>query len=93
MFPLNEVVNLSIFSIIPPEILFTIFLVVLAITTVLKAFALWYAARNHQVLWFVAILVLNTLGILEIIYLATFRKDKQLRGATASTVASPASKE
>lgn len=34
-----------------------------------KGFALWRAARKEQKPWFVAILILNTLGILEIIYL------------------------
>ncbi len=34
-----------------------------------KGFALWKAARVGSKPWFVIILVLNTLGILEIIYL------------------------
>lgn len=42
-------------------------------TIVLKGFALWHAARASQKEWFIAILVLNTLGILEIIYLVWFR--------------------
>ena len=33
----------------------------------------WYAARGGQKYWFVAILIVNTLGILEIIYLIWFR--------------------
>lgn len=42
-----------------------------------KGIGLWYAARNYQKAWFIAILVLNTAGILEIIYLLFFRRDKQ----------------
>ena len=42
-------------------------------TAVLKGFALWHAARAGQTWWFVALLVVNTLGILEIIYLIWFR--------------------
>lgn len=42
-----------------------------------KGVALWFAARNYQKGWYIAILILNTLGILEIIYLAFFRRDKQ----------------
>ncbi|MBU6321078.1 MAG: hypothetical protein KGI78_04510 [Patescibacteria group bacterium] len=38
-----------------------------------KGFALWYAARGEQKGWFVVMLVVNTLGILEIIYLIWFR--------------------
>lgn len=40
---------------------------------VLKGFALWYSARAEQKGWFVALLVVNTFGILEIIYLIWFR--------------------
>ncbi|MDP3402515.1 MAG: DUF5652 family protein, partial [bacterium] len=90
---LNDLASLPIFSVVPSGVLLTLLLVVLVITTVLKAFALWHTARNHQVLWFVAILVLNTLGILEIVYLVAFRKDKVLHAASAPAVASPASKE
>jgi hypothetical protein len=34
-----------------------------------KGLALWRAGRNNQKYWFVALLVLNTIGILEMIYL------------------------
>lgn len=40
---------------------------------VLKGFALWHAAKNEQKWWFIALLVINTLGILEIVYLVWFR--------------------
>lgn len=50
------------------------FLIVAAMwTIILKGFALWYAARGNQREWFVALLLINTLGILEIIYLIWFR--------------------
>jgi hypothetical protein len=38
-------------------------------TLVWKGFALWRAAELKQKYWFIAILLINTLGILEIIYL------------------------
>lgn len=38
-------------------------------TLVWKGFALWRAAGLHQKYWFIAILIVNTLGVLEIIYL------------------------
>ena len=51
------------------------FLVVVALwTVVLKGYALWYAARGSQKWWFIALLIVNTLGILEIVYLIWFRK-------------------
>lgn len=77
MFPLNDLATLPIFSIVPPGVLLAVLVALLLLTTVLKAFALWHAARNNQTFWFVALLVLNTLGILEVVYLVAFRKDKQ----------------
>jgi len=34
-----------------------------------KAIALWKAAGKRQLVWFIILLVVNTLGILEILYL------------------------
>ncbi len=44
-----------------------------------KGVALWKAARNRQAWWFVALLVIQTLGVLEILYIAVFQKDRNLR--------------
>ena len=41
-----------------------------------KGVALWRASKNNQKKWFIAILVLNTLAILEIIYIFYFSKQK-----------------
>ncbi len=41
-----------------------------------KGFALWHSARNLQKKWFIALLLINTLGVLEIVYLFMFRKDR-----------------
>jgi methionyl-tRNA synthetase len=41
-----------------------------------KAIALWHAARNNQLAWYIILVVVNTVGILEIIYLLFFRKRK-----------------
>lgn len=43
-----------------------------------KGFALWRASKNDQKNWFIAILVINTLGILEIVYLFAFAKKKMV---------------
>lgn len=52
-------------------------LVIAAIwTLVLKGFALWFAARGSQKWWFIALLIVNTLGVLEIVYLIWFRKQE-----------------
>ena len=39
-----------------------------------KGFALWHAAQNKQRNWFIAILIINTVGILPIVYLKFFQK-------------------
>lgn len=39
-----------------------------------KGYALWIAARKEQKWWFVALLVINTLAILEILYIFVFSK-------------------
>ena len=45
-----------------------------------KGVALWYAARDGQKGWYVALLVINTLGVLEILYLFVFRPKPVGRG-------------
>ena len=40
-----------------------------------KGIALWKAARNSQKAWFVIMLIVNTAGILEIIYILSFSKN------------------
>jgi len=49
-------------------------------TVAWKGWALWRAARNKELAWYIVILLLNTLGILEIIYIFGFSgygKDKK----------------
>ena len=41
-----------------------------------KGVALWKAAGNKHLGWFIAIFLLNTLAILEIIYIFGFSKKK-----------------
>jgi len=75
-----------------PEILFQIpttsqidpkiilFLIAFSIFWVLpwKGVALWKAAKNSHKKWFIAILLLNTLSILEILYIFIFQKRKKI---------------
>jgi len=39
-----------------------------------KGWALWKAARGGQKYWYIALLLVNSLGILEIIFLIFFQK-------------------
>ena len=41
-----------------------------------KGVALWKAAGNKQLVWFVCIFIFSTLAILEIIYIFGFSKEK-----------------
>lgn len=42
-----------------------------------KGLALWKSAKNNQKYWFIAILILSTAGILDIIYIAFFQAKKK----------------
>ncbi len=42
-----------------------------------KGVALWKCGRNNQLPWFVVLLVVNTVGLLEIVYLLWFQKRKR----------------
>lgn len=53
-----------------------VFIALLVWSLIWKGFALWKSARNGQRNWFIAMLVVNTIGILEIIYLFYFSKKK-----------------
>ena len=39
-----------------------------------KSIALWKAARNSQKYWYVALLIINTVGILPMLYIKFFQK-------------------
>lgn len=47
-----------------------------------KGWALWIAARKTNKAWFIALLVLNTLAILEILYIFVFSKEKKVEEKT-----------
>lgn len=42
-----------------------------------KGIALWKSARNSHLVWFICILIFNTIGILPIIYIFGFSKKKE----------------
>lgn len=43
-------------------------------TLIWKGLALWKASKKNSIPWFVILLVVNTIGILEILYLFVFSK-------------------
>jgi len=62
--------------------LFTLIIVIVSLwSAVLKGLALWRSARLKQVAWFVIMMIFNTVGILEIIYLLTHQNKKKPESA------------
>jgi len=59
-----------------PQYMSLIFILVLW-ELVWKGIALWKAARESQKYWFIAILILNTAGILPILYIFLFKKGRK----------------
>jgi len=53
-------------------------LILMVWSLVWKGLALWKAAREGSKVWFVVLLVLNTVGILDILYLYVFSGKKEL---------------
>jgi len=54
-------------------------LVVVIWTLLWKGIALWKAAQRGEKWWFIALLVINTLAILEILYIFVFSKREKKR--------------
>ena len=57
-------------------------LIILIWSMVWKLLALWKSSRKNQPVWFVLLFVVNTIGILEILYIYVFSEmnlDKKLK--------------
>lgn len=63
-----------------PSISTWVVLPLLLWSTIWKGLALWRSARQSQKNWFIALLVLNTVGVLEIIYLFLIAPRKVNKG-------------
>jgi len=48
-------------------------------SAVWKGLALWKAGNRKEKVWFIILFLVNTLGILEIIYLLTRKEEKRAR--------------
>lgn len=51
-----------------------IFYLIIIWSIVWKGIALWHSARSKQLAWYIGLLIINTAGILEILYIYFFRK-------------------
>jgi len=54
--------------------LLIIFIIMIIWSTVWKGLALWEAGKRKEKKWFIILFIINTLGILEIIYLISRKK-------------------
>lgn len=54
----------------------TIFSILAVWSIIWKGIALWKAARNSAKAWFIVLLIVNTVGILEILYIFVFSKKR-----------------
>ena len=62
--------------------LIILFIIIAIFDLVLKAIALWKAARRTQTAWFVCLVIFNTAGILPIIYFFTGGKKPETLNKT-----------
>jgi len=46
-----------------------------------KLIAMWKAAKNNHLAWFICIALINTIGILPIVYILTHRKNATINKA------------
>jgi hypothetical protein len=67
---LNEAVSLTGISL-------GLLIVIVIWSSIWKYIALWKAGRNNSLLWFVIFALVNTVGILEILYIFVFSKMKK----------------
>lgn len=56
-----------------------LFILLLIWTLIWKGIALWKAARLGEKKWFIALFILNTVGVLEILYIYYFSEKKNKR--------------
>lgn len=54
-----------------------IIVAIVLIELALKGVALWRSSQNKNKVWFIALFLFNTMGILPIIYLLTHKKEKE----------------
>ncbi len=65
---------MSYYETLAAELGISLWIVVIAViwSGVWKLLALWKSARKGSIIWFVCLAIINTLGILEILYIFLF---------------------
>ncbi len=59
---------------ISPKIALFVYSIILVWSLIWKGIASWKSARKGHIIWFVVFFVINTIGILEILYIYVFSK-------------------
>jgi hypothetical protein len=68
---------LNIAEYLPTTIGTVLFVIIVIWSLYWKGMALWKSARDSEKWWFIALLLINTIGILEILYIYVFSKKKK----------------
>jgi len=76
---------------VPVNTVIIIFMIVGIWSLVWKGFSLWKAASKKSIIWFIVLLVFNTVGILDILYIFVFSKIN-LKGKKESKPSKPKKK-
>ena len=61
----------------------TLLVIVMIWTLIWKGIALWISARKTHKIWFIVLLIFNTIGVLEILYIFIFSKLGKVKAKTA----------
>jgi len=68
-------------------------IIILIWTLFWKLMALWKSARKNDVIWFIVLALVNTVGILEILYIYVFSKMRKSNNAEKKIVHRKVSKK
>ena len=68
-------------------------IIILIWTLFWKLMALWKSARKNDVIWFIVLALVNTVGILEILYIYVFSKMRKSNNAEKKIVLRKLSKK
>jgi len=72
----NSLVYFSTYFGLLPSQLFTILILLMLWEFFWKGKALWKASKSNDLYWFIALFILNTAGILPLLYIYFFSKKK-----------------
>ncbi len=67
------------------SLIILVLVIILIWSSIWKGIALWKAAKNGSKFWFILLFIINTLGILEILYIYVFSKKTKLKNKNNAT--------